>query len=228
MSYSAATLGRAALLWSAITTAAGAVGSLVASDAFALADGAADPETALIRASSLALLGCAGWAWLVTTVSLVEALRGRQVAVPGVPAWVRRSVLGACGVALVGGLASPSLAAPGPPAADPAGAATVTSTETDAGRSTNPATDRLAGLPIPDRALDGPRRPAHAVVVVLPGQSLWHLAEASLPRRTPAAEVAARTRAVHHLNRARIGPDPDLIHPGQRLRLPTRTAQEPR
>ena len=58
------------------------------------------------------------------------------------------------------------------------------------------------------------------VVVVEAGDCLWHLAAADLPRDAGPAEIAARWQAIYRLNRAVIGADPDLIHPGQRLVLP--------
>ena len=89
----------------------------------------------------------------------------------------------------------------------------------------------IAGLPLPDRATG----PAHAhpdpptvrpaaprTVVVRAGDCLWHLAAADLPAGAGPARVTARWRAIYRLNAAVIGPDPDLIHPGQHLALPPR------
>ena len=55
---------------------------------------------------------------------------------------------------------------------------------------------------------------------VAPGDSLWAIARTRLGAAAPAAQVQALTVALHHANRVEIGPDPDLLHPGQRLRLP--------
>jgi hypothetical protein len=63
-----------------------------------------------------------------------------------------------------------------------------------------------------------PRRRRRAVIVQ-PGDSLWSIAAA----RTPHASPAAVDRAWHrwwHTNRRVVGPDPDLIYPGQRLVVP--------
>jgi len=89
----------------------------------------------------------------------------------------------------------------------------------------------IAGLPLPDRAT-GPAHedPISAVVhpharrtvVVRAGDCLWRLAAADLPDRASAARVTARWHAIHRLNAEVIGPDPDLIRPGQRLALPPR------
>ncbi len=67
------------------------------------------------------------------------------------------------------------------------------------------------------------------VVVVRPGDTLWAIAAADLAARgataSPApAEVAAYWPRVYALNRKVIGPDPAVIEPGQRLRLPATVA----
>jgi len=52
--------------------------------------------------------------------------------------------------------------------------------------------------------------------VVRPGDSLW-----SIARAHPAGDdVDLRWRAIWAANRDVVGADPDLIHPGQALRLP--------
>ena len=82
-------------------------GAVLGSAPHGLPDLACTPlDLALTDLAALALLGCAAWLWLVTTVVVIGVLRG-GVAGPGphgVPAGVRRVVLVACGVALVGGL----------------------------------------------------------------------------------------------------------------------------
>lgn len=85
--------------------------------------------------------------------------------------------------------------------------------------------DALQGLSLPERpptAAPQPepaRAPAASAHVVAPGESLWSIVR----ERSPVADDAAvsdRVRAWHGANRAVIGPDPDLIHPGQRLDPP--------
>ena len=154
--------------------------------------------------AAVAVTGCA-WLWAVTTVVTAAAARGRaQGRIPGVPAPARRLLLAACGVALAGGMAGPAVATPGELHQDRTGAAGAA---------------LVQGLPLPDRAtgaLPGGARtshlgrvPASRVVVVRPGDTLWDLAD-----QTPA------WHRLYTLNRDVIGPDPDLIRPGQRLRLP--------
>ena len=53
-----------------------------------------------------------------------------------------------------------------------------------------------------------------------PGDTLWDLAGADLGPGADAAAIDARWREIYALNRGVIGPDPDLIQPAQRLRLP--------
>jgi nucleoid-associated protein YgaU len=170
-----------------------------------LVPGAADPvqtvDEAVARICLVALLGASAWAWLATLSVVAEAWRGR----PGrrrVAAPLRRVVLLCCGVALttpVGAASGDDHPAPGP---------------------------AIAGLPLPDRATGPAHRlrpsapPTPRTVVVRAGDSLWHLAAADLPAGASAARVTARWQAIHHVNAGVIGPDPDLIHPGQRLSLP--------
>ena len=190
---------RCTLVWRVATAAAVLAAATLWSDAVALAAGpGADLATALVRVGALAALACVAWAWLAASAVVVEALRGGVSL--GLPAPVRRALLGACGVALAGGLAT------GPATADPG----------------------LDGLPLPDRATGAattppaPRPPESSrVLVVRPGDSLWALAAAELgPHASPAA-VDRGWRRLYLLNRPVIGPDPDLILPGQQLRPPT-------
>ena len=114
----------------------------------------------------------------------------------------------------------------------------------DGPTDTRGAVERLVGLPLPERAVapatpttpttpTAPTAPtaeqrATAVAgtreaggdvryVVRPGDSLW-----SIARVHPAADddVDQRWRAIWAANRDVVGADPDLIHPGQALRLP--------
>ena len=159
-------------------------------------------DVAIAEVATVALLGCALWMWLATTAVVAEVLRGREWTepvvrgVPGVPAGVRRVVLAACGVALVGGLAQPSYAHPA-----------------HGHRSL------LNGLPLPDRAVAAAHH-AQPTVVVRPGDTLWSLTAADLPPGSPDRRIARRWHEVYAANRSLIGPDPDVIVPGQRLRLP--------
>ncbi|WP_409483554.1 LysM peptidoglycan-binding domain-containing protein [Arsenicicoccus dermatophilus] len=78
----------------------------------------------------------------------------------------------------------------------------------DVGARPRPATHRTPGRPRPDE------------VVVLRGDTLWALAAAHLPPHSSDAEIAAACHAWHLANRETIGPDPDLLLPGQVLHVP--------
>lgn len=206
-----ASLPRSAAVWVAATTGGAGV-TAVALPALPATLGAstgARPDQALVGLCAGVAVLAAGWLWLVTTVVVVAALRGRVGEIRGVPAPVRRVLLAGCGVAVLGGLALPAGATPGAPHEDRVAPAPT-----------------LAGLPYPDRAVSSashdPSRPGHPgrTVVVRPGDCLWSIAARDLGPTATDAEVARRTDAIHRLNRAVIGPDPDLIQPAQRLRLP--------
>jgi nucleoid-associated protein YgaU len=197
---------RCALLTGAVTVGAALLAGPLTRGAAAPASSVSE---ALTRLCSIALAAALGWAWLATLSVVAEAWRGR----PGrrrVAAPLRRAVLLCCGVAL----------------AAPTGLAAA-----DEHPSPTPS---LAGLPMPERAVGAAhppadrsvQRPAHRSVprsvVVRPGDCLWRLAAADLPAEASAARVTTRWQTIHRLNGAVIGPDPDLIHPGQRLVLPPR------
>lgn len=170
------------------------------------ADTGPDAVTELLVAGCATALSLAlAWLWIVTTATVVGLLRGRVR--PGGGA-TRRLVLLACGVAVVAGTGLPAHASGGE------------------GR------DLLAGLALPDRAVApvAPPKPSPArtaavdpgpevadAYVVRPGDSLWSIARAH-PGAT--GSVEQRWRAIWQANRDLVGDDPDLILPGQALRLP--------
>jgi len=80
------------------------------------------------------------------------------------------------------------------------------------------------GLRLPDRPLvaaSEPHRVQHTVVVRR-GDTLWAIARARLGSRADVASTARDVGLWHNANRDVIGPDPDLIHPGQRLAPPSK------
>jgi nucleoid-associated protein YgaU len=152
----------------------------------------------LVALAAWVLLAGAVWAGAVCAAAALEATSGGQVRATtwvATPPVVRRTLLAALGVALVGAgpaAASSTLAAgPGP-------------------------TSRTA-LPVPARPVDGDRRDR---VVVRPGDTLWALAADRLPRSAGAAQVLEAVEVLHRANREQIGPDPDVLRPGQRLVVP--------
>jgi len=90
------------------------------------------------------------------------------------------------------------------------------------------AAGELDGLPFPDRGVTANPSTTGAAEftsaaghhVVAPGESLWSIAAATLPAEAPPARIADASAAWYDANRATIGPDPDLIHPGQDLTAP--------
>jgi nucleoid-associated protein YgaU len=152
----------------------------------------ATPDTALVRLCLVGLALVAAWAWLQAMAGVADAWRGAPV---GTPRGVRRLALAACGVVLATALTGPAHA------------------DTDGSRP-----EPLARLPLPERA-EGPARPHHDLVVVRRGDTLWKLAERTLPAWATDPEVVARWHDVYRRNRGVIGPDPDLIRPGQVLSL---------
>ena len=70
------------------------------------------------------------------------------------------------------------------------------------------------------RLVTGPSAPASTEVVVQRGDSLWTIARRHLGPGATDTEVAAAWPHWYAANRDVIGPDPDLLRPGQRLRAP--------
>lgn len=179
----------------------------------------------LVGVAALIALACAAWLWLMTTLLVAGALRGVALLPVGCPAWLRRVVLGGCGVALAGGLATPAGAAeilPVPPESSP-----VLLSLGD-----QRATATLTGLPLPERAAIGSAdasadrlAPAPRAVTVHPGDSLWRIAARQLGPEALDGEVARLADRLFRLNDSTIGDDPDLLQTGQRLRLPVTPAR---
>jgi nucleoid-associated protein YgaU len=172
-----------------------------AASAPATSAASAHPEVALTGLCATVALLVVAWLWVATGLVVLGALRGQGIHVPGLPAPLRRAVLAGCGVALASGLSCPVGATPGSPHQD----------------RLRPTGDvELAGLPFPDR----PTGDVAAQVRVRAGDSLWSIARRDLGAEADDAEIDAHWRAIYRLNRSVIGPDPDLIQPAQRLRLP--------
>ncbi len=152
-------------------------------------------DAQLSALAAWSLLGCVVWAALLAVAAAIESgTRGavRATTWLGCPPGLRRVLLAGLGLALVGGGAAQAC-------------------PTTAGRPAE------AWLPVPSRPVGGT---PPSVVVVESGDSLWHIAEESRSHPRTAAEVLAVATQIHRRNRAVVGPDPDLIQPGQRLTLP--------
>ena len=97
----------------------------------------------------------------------------------------------------------------------------------------SPAASTLDGLVLPDRPasevhdtppVGPPTQPPPDTVVVAPGDSLWSIAASRSGPRASVADVATSTEQWHQENREVVGPDPDLLQPGQRLTAPREPA----
>ena len=162
-------------------------------------------DALLLALAAWVLIGCAAWAVLIGIAAVVETTSaGRLPATAwvGCPHSLRRLLLAGLGVALVGAgplQSSATASTEAPPLPVP----------------TRPAGTVQAGTHPADNQ-GGPR----AGLVVRPGDSLWRIAEQRLHSSASTDEVAALVHRLHHRNRGVIGPDPDLIRPGQRLAVP--------
>ena len=203
-------------VWLGVTAVAGA----------ALAAGpgawkAVDPAAGAAGTADLVVAGCAtvlalalAWLWVITSATVAELLLTGTA--PARRGTARQLVLLACGAAVMAGTTVPAVATGGD------------------GR------ELLVGLPLPERAVAPARQQPHhrqpdaqqgalpttppaatgGTYVVRPGDSLWSIARA---HPVPGTDVDRRWRAIWLANRVVVGADPDLIHPGQELRLPDDT-----
>jgi nucleoid-associated protein YgaU len=196
---------RSAALWCAVSAAAAGVALLTVPEIAELPRLArAEPEFVelLLVACAGASLVAAGWLWAITTDVVVRVLAGRGLVDVRRPGAARLLVLAACGAVVVGTTAAPASA--------------------DDSRPVTP--NALAGLPLPDRATGGPPEPhadpTPAMVRVRAGDSLWSIAEERLGPHASVAELADYWHRIYDRNVDMIGPDPDLILPGQPLEVP--------
>jgi hypothetical protein len=201
---------RAALVWVVVTAADAALVVLAAPLAHRR-PGTASFDDLLVGCCAVVALIAATLLWLVTTEVTLGAWRRpeRRRAPAG---RLRTALLAACGVAALSTTTPAALATP-PDGPEPPSSADVR--------------QLLDGLPLPDRA-DGAApapRASNAVVRAEPGDSLWSIAADALGARASEEELAAYWHRVVTLNTdtSTAGPDlvqPDLIHPGQQVRLP--------
>jgi nucleoid-associated protein YgaU len=210
----------------------GAARSLTAVQQLADTAGA---DTVVLRVAGL--LAWAVWAWgavglLLTAGSALPGVAGtlaRGLLHVVLPAGARRAASLALGIGIglngtvVAGtvLAGPALAAV--PVTAPAAA--------DLGApewpTAVPAAPTATAAPA---APDWPASNPGQEHVVVRGDCLWRIAEAALPSgagRPTDAEVAGAVRAWWSANAAVIGPDPDLVLPGQVLHAPASAVPTP-
>ena len=199
------------------------------------ATAASDLAALLTGGCALVLLAAGTWLAAAVAVCTWEALHdGREhghvprraddvstVLRPRVVRGLVATVLGVTAVA-VPPTAQARAERPGP--AGNVAVAAVTGVEL----STHP----LRGLPVPDRptgrlavteqdrGAGAPVRPAPRQLQVRPGDSLWRLAAGFLPAGASDQAVTVGWRLLYAANREVIGADPDLLRPGQTLRVP--------
>ncbi len=171
--------------------------------------GAASFPTALASLLELVLLAVAAWAAVALGLGLVGG-RAAVVAARLLPRAVRGALVAGVVTTLSVGTAH-AAASPDP----------------------SPAAATLDGLVLPDRPFSAahdapstgpPTRPAPDTVVVAPGDSLWSIAASRSGPRASVADVAMSTERWYQENREVVGPDPDLLQPGQRLTAPRESA----
>ena len=190
----------------------------------------AGAETVLL--AGVAALAWAVWLWgvLGLTLTSLSALPGSAGTLAGaltrclLPAGARRAAALALGVGLVTG--GPLLTGCAVPPGAPPPAVAVAAAQDPAAPPPGPVADWPAPPPAPRGPAPVPDWPAAIddAHVVMRGECLWDIAAADLVRRSGArptdGEVAAAVDAWWHANAAVIGPDPDLLLPGQVLRPP--------
>jgi nucleoid-associated protein YgaU len=147
------------------------------------------------------MLACTYWCLLLVVTAAGHV--GWAPPVPMAPPGWRAAVAACLGLAVAAGTATAAGAGPGGP--------------------------RLDGLPLPDRPLGrAASTPVTAVVTVRPGDTLWGLAAAALPATASDAAVDRTWRRWYAANQHTVGPDPDLLLPGQRLVPPSSAERTPR
>lgn len=190
----------------------------------------AGPDALVVAMAGV--LAWAVWAWgaLGLTLTAASALPGVLGAAAGMatrvllPAGARRSAGVLLGLGL--GVAAPMTGAVVPVVAVPAAAAAPATGVPDW-----PAAAVPEGVPMPPSVPDWPADPSAAPApgshVVVRGDCLWRIAETHLSDRTGVAptdgETARAVRAWWTANAEVIGPDPDLLLPGQVLHPPETT-----
>ena len=175
-------------------------------------------DEVLTSLASWLLLGCTGWAALLCAGAVLETRsrgRWRATAWVGCPRSWRRALLAGAGAVLAAAPAQGVLPASAQACADPSAPAAV-------GQPVS-----RDSLPVPARPSGSVRAAARGHVVVRPGDTLWQLAEERAPTSATTGDVAALVHRLHRSNRHVIGPDPDLIRPGQRLAVPPSEHEPP-
>ena len=190
------------------------------------------PETLIVWALGVAALLLLSWSLLSSACAHLVLLR----ATPPIVRRIARAVVARYGTRLsrtllaragAGALIGSALVTGAPVAATHATPQDLTVpgvslTWADSPRATQEPTQMdPAGLTTPAPAQDAPPPPTPHMpdsITVAPGDSLWSIA-ASLHPDADDASIDAAWRAIYEANADTL-PDPNLIHPGQKLTLP--------
>jgi hypothetical protein len=170
----------------------------------------------LVAGAAWALVLGTVWAVVVCAAAVLEVATSGRLALTsrvGCPASARRALLAGLGVVLASG---------GAVVAGPVSAAPTPFDRAVPGQGSG----RGFTLPVPARPTGVAYQVPRQRVEVRPGDSLWRLAR----QRAPAAstpDIAQLVERAYRTNRRTIGPDPDLIQPGQRLVLPRQRPHTP-
>ncbi len=203
----------------------------------AMADALAAPQRTVdaqgadvLISATVGLLSWTVWAWGVlglalTAASALPGLMGgaARLAVQVVlPAGARRSAALLLGLGL--GVAAPVMGAAWPALA-PAASATSAAVDVPDWPASAAVADPVPDWPTGTESVpDAPAAPSAADRVVVRGDCLWHIAADSLlgelGRLPTDSEIATAVHAWWTANADVIGPDPDLLLPGQVLRPP--------
>jgi len=174
------------------------------------------PDAAILTVAVAAAWLLLGWLTLGLAVGLAAALPGaagrsaHALARVVLPRAIQQAVAVTLGIGLVTAGSSVAAADPGP--AGPGSSA-----------SSGASVDwpiRPPSSPAPPPVPGGPPRiedPITDDVMVQPGDSLWAIAAHRLGPDATSGEIASAVTSWYQRNRDLIGPDRDLIHPGQRL-----------
>ncbi len=170
----------------------------------------------LVTGATWALVLAVAWGVLVLASALLEVASDGRLALTarvGCPQGVRRLLLTGLGVLLAGGGAIVT------------GPASATPPPRDPGRP-GQEPGRAVTLPVPARPTGTAPEAPRQRIEVQPGDSLWALSQQGAPSAS-APEVARLVERTYRDNRRTIGPDPDLIRPGQRLVVPRQPQPAP-